>query len=707
MSPQFSPVSRGLPLSTLTLLVALLAAASHAVLLVWLWRARSRADADAKAPLAWLGAACAATLFWAAMSALDRHLHSLWPAFAAGAADVARLAAWYGLLWALMGSLGGRGGPGRWLRAATLAVLGAASIAWVLRAVSGRPELDALAFGVPVAMAGAVLGLMLVEQLVRNLPDDARWSAKPLGLALGLSFAVDVYLYAEAMLLGRLEPEADVLRSATQIIAAPLLLLATRRHGLWSRRLQLSRTVAFHSATLVFVGGYLLLMAGVGYYVRYFGGDWGRALQLSLAVAALVLLGAVLLSGSLRARLRVFIGKNFFRYRYDYREEWLRFTTRLGEAGSPETTGITVVSSLAQMVECNSGDLWTRSREGDAFVQTATWNAAREAAAEPMTGAFATFLAREGWVVDLIEFRESPRRYGDLALPAWLLARSEAFLVIPLVLGDQLQGFVTLSRPRAALEVDWEVRDLLKTAARQAAAHLALLAATESLLEARKFEAFNRMSAFVVHDLKNIVTQLALMTKNAQRLHANPEFQQDMVLTVESAVEKMRRLMLQLREGASPAGTTHGVELAPIVERLARMASERGRRLESHCDPDLATRGQEDRLERVLGHLVHNALEATQAGGKVWVIAGRRSGQVEVEVGDTGTGMDEAFIKTRLFRPFSTTKSAGMGIGTFESQQYVQELGGRIEVSSTPGQGTVMRVVLPLFVHGSEPAGAA
>lgn len=697
-----------MPLSSVTFLTLVLAALAHTIVLVWVLRARTRAAAEARAPLNWLAAGSVATLVWAMCTAVDRQVRYLWPAQAADAADLLRWGAWYGLLWMLAGGspLGGwpgRPASGRWLRSVTISVLGAAAMAWLARTAGGRPELDALPFGLPVALACAVLGLVLLEQLVRNLPEDAQWSAKPLGLALGLSFAVDVYLFAEGLLLGRLDAEASVLRAATQVIAAPLLLLATRRQGLWSRRLQLSRNLAFHSATLVFVGAYLLLVAGVGYYVRYFGGDWGRALQFSLAVAALVVLGAVVLSGSLRARLRVFIGKNFFRYRYDYRQEWLRFTTRLADTGPPESAGVTVISGLAQMVECNGGDLWTRSRGGDdALTQAAAWNVPLVDASEPGTSAFASFLEREGWVIDLHEFRDTPRRYADLALPAWLLARSDAWLVVPLMLGDRLEGFATLMRPRAAFDVDWEVRDLLKTAARQAAVHLALLQASESLIEARKFEAFNRMSAFVVHDLKNIVTQLALMTKNAQRLHANPEFQQDMVLTVESAVDKMRRLMLQLREGASPAGPSHGVDLERIVERLAQMAEQRGHKLETACDPGLATRGQEERLERVLGHLVQNALEATPASGRVWVQAKRHSGQVEVEIGDTGTGMDEAFIRTRLFRPFSSTKATGMGIGTFESHQYVHELGGRIDVRSQPGIGTVMQVVLPLFVSGDQ-----
>jgi putative PEP-CTERM system histidine kinase len=187
------------------------------------------------------------------------------------------------------------------------------------------------------------------------------------------------------------------------------------------------------------------------------------------------------------------------------------------------------------------------------------------------------------------------------------------------------------------------------------------------------------------------------MLKNAERLHDNREFQQDMLLTVESSLEKMRRLMLQLREGATPPGGSRGVELAPIVRRLAATAAAQGRKLEVEEADRLATRGHADRLERVLGHLVQNAMDATPASGRVWVKVRRYSGQVQVEVGDNGAGMTEEFVRSKLFRPFNTTKHNGMGIGTYESFQYIRELGGSMNVDSRVGAGTSITVLLPLF----------
>ena len=439
-------------------------------------------------------------------------------------------------------------------------------------------------------------------------------------------------------------------------------------------------------------------MSAIGYYVRYFGGDWGRALQLGLLLIGLAFLGMLVYSGSLRAWLRVFVGKHFYSYRYDYREEWLRFTAMLSSERSPQEMGEMIVQGLAKMVECPAGSLWLRDAGGDGrFVQSVHWNSARIDEPEPATSSLCSFLRDNGWVVDLDEYRSSPRRYDRLALPTWLLAMPNVWLVVPLLARDELLAFVVLSRPRTAIQLNWEVLDLLKTAGRQAAGYLAQMQAAEALLEARKFDAFNRMSAFVVHDLKNIVAQLSLMLKNAERLHANREFQQDMLLTVESSLEKMRRLMLQLREGATPPGGSRGVELTPIVSRLQTVAAQQGRQLDVEVTEALATRGHNERLERVLGHLVQNAFDATPASGRVWLKVARNSGQIQVDVGDTGAGMTDEFVRTRLFRPFNTTKQSGMGIGTYESFQYVRELGGSVQVDSAPQRGTVISVLLPLF----------
>lgn len=547
------------------------------------------------------------------------------------------------------------------------------------------------------SMAMPVFVLMLVEQLFRNVSEDSLWNVKPLCLGLVGAALFDLYLYSQAVLFNSIDNDAISIRGAVHTLMVPLLLLASTRRSDWISKIQVSRKAAFHSATLLIAGVYLIFVSGVGYYVRYFGGEWGRALQLALVFFGLLLLIILALSGTVRAKLRVLVGKHFFRYRYDYREEWLRFTKTLSSQNSPQEMGQQVVRGLADLLESPGGGLWMKNRGESAFSQTARWNLAQALEKEDSDSGMCQFMISSGWVVNLEEFRSSPRRYGQLVLPAWLQQMEQAWLIVPLTVGEEMIGFVVLAQARTRLEVNWEVNDLLKTAGRQAASFLAQMQATEALLEVRKFDAFNRMSAFVVHDLKNIVTQLALMMKNAQRHSQNPEFQQDMLLTVENSLDRMRQLMLQLREGATPPGTAVGVNLGEIVARIEAVAAGRGRTLEVEIVHRVGTRGHEERLERIIGHVVQNAFDATGAAGRVRLTLGRQGGQARIEVADTGQGMSQEFIRDRLFKPFQTTKQAGMGIGAYESFQYVQELGGKIEVDSELDKGTKVTILLPLF----------
>ncbi|UCV17300.1 XrtA/PEP-CTERM system histidine kinase PrsK [Ferribacterium limneticum] len=568
-----------------------------------------------------------------------------------------------------------------------------------LRLVSTEEWLRLLFFH---GLAEAVIGLVLVEQLFRTVSEDSRWNIKPLCLALFFQFAFDVYLFSEAMMFSRIDRDALAVRGFVHAITIPLLMMATERARDWTSKIRLSQKAAFHSATLLLAGLYLLFTAGVGYYVRYFGGEWGRAFQLALIFAGLLLLGVLLVSGSMRARMKVLVGKHFFRYRYDYREEWLRFTQTLTEQESPQALGQQVIRGLANMVESPAGTLWLRETGSAIYRQNARWNLPECINEEAQDSSLCRFLFASGWVVNLEEYRSYPARYNNLEIPAWLSDLPNAWLIVPLMAGNEMQGFVILGSSRTPINVNWEVNDLLRAAGCQAASYLARMQATEALLEVRKFDAFNKMSAFVVHDLKNIVTQLSLMLKNAERHSDNPEFQQDMLMTVDHAVERMRQLMMQLREGATPPGGICGVNLADVIQRIQKDKMNQGRAIETYVQDRLIARGHEERLERVIGHLVQNAIDASPSGARVWALLERRNDKAAIEVGDNGHGMTQEFIRDRLFKPFQSTKDAGMGIGAYESAQYIRELGGDMQVDSEPGKGTRITVTLPLFVIRTE-----
>ena len=555
------------------------------------------------------------------------------------------------------------------------------------------------------ALGIAIFALVLVEQLLRNVSTDLRWSIKPLCLGVGGAVLFDLYLFSDALLFNRIDADAFSIRGFVHALVVPLVAISTSRSRDWKKRLVLSQRAALQSATLVAVGVYLLFMSAAGYYVRYFGGEWGRALQLALLFAALLLLGILSLSGSMRAKFRVLIGKHFFSYRYDYREEWLRFTNTLSSQDGFSEMGRHVIKGLADMVESPAGSLWLKSPSGSFYAQSTAWNMPVSAVTEESGSSLCRFLIDSGWIINLEEYRSAPRRYEHLEIPPWLAEVPNAWLVVPLATGNEMIGFVILATARTQIEVNWEVNDLLKTAGRQAGAFLGQMQAAEALLEVRKFDAFNRMSAFVVHDLKNIVAQLSLMLKNAERHRDNPEFQQDMLMTVEHSVERMRQLMMQLREGATPVDSPRGIDLGAVIRRIQTARTSQGRRVDVDLAEKVFAKGHEDRVERVIGHVVQNALDATESGGDVWVKLERQGQHALVMVGDTGHGMSPEFLRERLFKPFQTTKPAGMGIGAYESFQYVHELGGKVSVDSEVNVGTRVSLLLPLFeVAAEEPS---
>lgn len=552
----------------------------------------------------------------------------------------------------------------------------------------------------------AIGTLLAVEQLYRNAGLSERWSLKFLCLGIGALAAYDFFMYAEALLFRQLNAELWQARGLVAALVTPWLAVAIARNRDWQIDLHISRQVVFHGVTLLGAGIYLLAMAVAGYFIKYLGGSWSGVLQIGFLAGSGALLLSLLFSGRLRAQLRVFLSKHFFSYRYDYREEWLKVTAALADLGDEVPEGM--VRTLAPLASSPGGHLWVDDGQG-AYQLTASWHAAPLNPAAPGLGALPVWLVRTQWVVDLHEYRRSPDLYEGLELPDWLVADDTLWLAIPLLFQERVVGILVLRNSGLKSALNWEDRDLLKTAGRQAGSHLAQHLASRALVEARQFDAFNRLSAYVVHDLKNILAQQSLIVSNAARHRDNPAFIDDMIATVANSVQRMQRLMEQMRSGLR-SGAAARVELASL---LREVVAARG---SSRPVPTLAlvdsgnglqeywVEADRERLATVFTHLVQNAQEATPADGEVSLqVVAAAGDSICVSIRDTGCGMDEAFVRERLFRPFDSTKGlTGMGIGAFESREYVRQIGGELEVHSSPGEGSEFRVKLPLGTQNAD-----
>jgi putative PEP-CTERM system histidine kinase len=275
---------------------------------------------------------------------------------------------------------------------------------------------------------------------------------------------------------------------------------------------------------------------------------------------------------------------------------------------------------------------------------------------------------------------------------------SQAWLVVPLIVHDRMLGFIVLAHSPAQNHFNWEDSDLVKTAGRQVAVHLAQLESSQALAEAKQFEARNRMSSYVMHDLKNLIAQLSLVVTNAGKHKHNPRFMEDAIATVDNSVQKMNRLLEHLRSDSKQPQETESIELCEVLAEVVQMMSSGKPAPSLDCQArGISILADRDRFGAIIGHLIRNAQDATPDDGRVIVRLFKRNVHATIEVQDSGCGMDSDFIKDRLFRPFDSTKGkAGMGIGVYETRDYIHKLGGDLEVISRIGEGSTFRIRLSI-----------
>ena len=543
-------------------------------------------------------------------------------------------------------------------------------------------------------MGMAIGGLLLAHNLYVNTAPSSRWSVRLLCVALGGLFGYDLNLYTVALLQGRLPADLFNIRGLGDALVVPLILLSAQRSYQW--RIRLSRQVVFQSVSLVGVGGYLVLMSALGYGLRAVGGDWGRLLQIGFIFAAAMLLAVVVVSGKFRAWARVQVNKNFFAHKYDYRQEILRFIATLsgdGEGTLPER----VVKAVCQLVDSPAGVLFTRGggEDGD-FAVAGRWNPLTLDVDVPADAPLARFLATQGRIVNLDDLRAGIG-HGDLAAPEWTADR-RLWLIVPLAHLDRLNGFIVMERSLAPRTLNWEDYDLLRTTGRQAASYIAESESQRALLEARKFDEFNRRFAFILHDIKNVVSQLSLVARNAQKHGANPEFQADMAATLNNSVSRLGDLLARLgARGGDRAERADRVDLAHLVGEVGR----RMRRVHGALTLDMPTaplwvEADGTRLEVAIEHLTQNAIDASVPDAPIALMLAKEDGHARLEITDHGQGMTPAFVRDALFEPFHSTKVNGFGIGAYEAREIVRSAHGRLSVSSRAGEGSVFTILLPL-----------
>lgn len=632
------------------------------------------------------------TIVWAAVAAFPGWRQEM--AFAVPhSLEAARAAAW--LL--VVESIGARTIPA-WSRRALLTVVA------MLVAVCMAPIFpDHFPVSEPLlwwlGLASTIVGLMGIGQAYRYADAEAREALRYLVPALGVLFAYDMFLYARSAYTGAMPALGWNARGVVNASVVPLLIVAIRRYPRWSPAVFISRHMVLHAATGVIVAGYLLTVVVGSHLVRLWGGRWGDVVQLLFMSLVAACLAILLLSARFRRHLSVFISKHFYRNKYDYRIEWLRFIATLTSAEESNFLRSSI-RALTEILRSPGGILFTLDDQERSFVPVAAWPIPLEsirgpAPLEPHSG-LAKLLRERQWIVDLEEYRIAPHLYDDMELPRWLLEGASLRIVAPLLHGERLSGFFVLYDPPRPFDLTYEDRDLLKTVGRHVATHIAQHDADRKLAESRQFEAYNRLTAFMMHDLKNATAQLQLVVSNAARHKHNPAFIDDAIDTVSNAVKNITRLTEQLARG-EVLHSARAIEIEGVLERaIARCAAQEPAPVRSGPPTPALVDADAERLTAIVEHMIRNAQDATADDGRVEVHATADAATVTVAVLDSGHGMATEFVRERLFRPFDSTKGAkGMGIGAYQIREYARMLGGHVEVVSAPGRGTTFSVTLP------------
>ncbi|UTP73717.1 PEP-CTERM system histidine kinase PrsK [Alteromonas sp. LMIT006] len=551
-----------------------------------------------------------------------------------------------------------------------------------------------------LALTVSALTILLQLELLFRQAGEQRWAFKPLVIFLGMVNVLEFVTYANASMVNYLGVHFIAAKGYVYTLFLPFMFLAMRRMEHWGIKIFVSREIVLHSTLLLVAGAYLFLMAVVGYIIKYQGGTWGTSVQIVIAIVALFLLGVLLASANLRQRIKVFITKNFFANQFDYRERWIALTNIL-EVGEKELNEVydTALHGCLKSIEYDRGvlckfknnELLPVASSEDIHLRSMDWYA---------LNAVAVYCQDKPWIVDLNELIVHPENYPNIALTPVQAKQSSLQFIMPIYHESTLWGVVAMYQVESVFRtLNWELRDYLNAILAQVSNFILHHEASHMVAENAQFAAFSRMSAFVVHDLKNVLAQVDLILANATQHKHNPEFIEDTFVTLEHTQARMQKMLKQLTEKHTQAQTSAQVcELSSILKTVIHQLCATLQPTPTlSITTDLLANCDCDKLQNVLYHIVSNAQQATPDEGAITIeVRTVDPKHILLTVTDTGCGMSEEFIKHRLFKPFDTTKgNAGMGIGAYDAKHFIEDIGGRVDVMSEEGKGTVFSLYIP------------
>lgn len=561
------------------------------------------------------------------------------------------------------------------------------------------------------SLLGSLVVLINLEQILRAAVGTKRWQVKFVVLGIAGVFAVRIYTDSQALLFGFVEAAPDPVTAGSVVLASLLVLLSLGRMRLFDIDLYLhvSPFLLYNSLAVSIVGLYLLVVGVVALALSRRGGD--QLLPLIPLLVFLAMMGGlvVLLSGRFRQYARRQIARYLHPPTHDYRRQWRRFTectTSLLDI--PGLCGA-VTRMVSETFATPSVTIWLMNEAQDcvtlggstALSQAGSWRLSPASHAEPIRSVLDRPIPVEIGHPGQADV-DWPERFRAAGLGP--LFWGDSRYAAPLVAGrDELLGLMLLGPKSTGERLTVEDFDLLKTLADQVAGTLLNLQLSARLVRAKELEAFQTVSAFFVHDLKNLLSTLSLLAYNLPNHYDDPDFRTGALRAMSQGVERIDRMLGNLSQiSQSLALQTAETDLNDLVRStLAELNGSVKSTLVCDMRPVHKLLLDARQFQKVLVNLLLNAEEAVGGrreaeGGEIRIETGMRNGSVVLSVSDNGCGISPTFMAQSLFQPFRTTKRRGLGIGLFHSKQIVEAHHGWIEVDSEEGNGTTFRIILPI-----------
>jgi putative PEP-CTERM system histidine kinase len=552
-------------------------------------------------------------------------------------------------------------------------------------------------------LVSTVLILTNIERTFRAAVGTMRWRIKFVVLGLGVIFGAQIYTRSQALLFSDYTPGQFSVETIALLIGCALIAIAYIRSGFSEIDVYPSRAVLHTSVTALLTGAYLFVVGVLAQIFARFGGAAGFPIAAFVVLLGVVMLAVLLLSERARQSLQLFVSRHFERPQHDFRQIWARFTQSLSAALDETALGTVASRLISETFGALSVSTWLFDKQREHLIRISSTSDGEQIQnghlANPITGEelsstelsklsrpFDLGKAKEKWARDLMKGNSGQFRTGGNPI------------CVPLVGGEHWLGAIVLADRVRGLRYSAEEIDLLKCIGEQVAASLLKMRLTEEIMERKELEAFQTMSAFLIHDLKNAASTLGLMLENLPAHFDNPAFRQDAFRGIGSAANRINDLINRMN------ALRHELCLKPAELDLNLVATEALANLNGTLDTKVVTKfdqvpkilADRQQLQSVFTNLLLNARDAVGTNGCISVETTRQGEWVAFSVSDNGCGMAAQFIKNSLFRPFRSTKKKGLGIGMFQSKTIVEAHHGKIHVESELGVGTTFRILLPL-----------